>query len=514
MLGWIKGFRSDHPLDDKEGGRLLLAGLETKDPVTALEEVSGYLDQVKTADGLAALRGYEIVDLLDRTARPQYRKLNQLYVSEAHRLTKFQQGRIAAAAGTLCQQLADGYRFCLAKYEVGAIGASALRQHLPRITARAIRAYGGQLKWSLLRYGPVEGRTWEGLGQLYVAAQSLGFLGEPLVLYRGSTGRSSPEHEFLKVLMLAVSSPDSLLPIQLDITERLIARFAPNLASSRQAGDGLHYVFELSAARAPGRLARISGLPPSTLFFGPGTASRQVDELIAVIEQHNAVPSDLTLGTEHRLERVEEALRHLQRYWSRDLPERRQRRRRHVESVTVVHEFAEVVANAGGLFLESPFISNDETWTVEDKSEGGFSAVVREPQGHWIRVGQLIGVRRDEGVTWAVGIVRRVTSDEQGNRRVGVELLSHGGAAVTVLPAAISERDEGIAPDGEICVLLSSSSVQTGEVTLLMRPGLFRRGRELAMRAYDRSYVLSPLGLSEKGEDFELVRFRIGSQPG
>jgi hypothetical protein len=513
MLGWIKGFRSDHPLDDKEGGRLLLAGLESKDPVTALEEVSGYLDQVKTADGLSALRGYEIVDLLDRAARGQYRKLNQLYVSETHRLTKFQQGRIAGAAGTLCQQLADGYRFCLAKYEVGAIGASALRQHLPRITARAARAYGGQLKWSLLRYGPIEGRIWEGLGQLYVAAQSLGFLAEPLVLYRGAAGRSSPEHEFLKVLMLAVSSPDGLLPIQLDIAERLVARFAPELVASRRAGEGLHYVFDLAAARPPGRLARISGLPPSTLFFGPGKAARQVAELLALVEHNDALPADLTLGTEHRRERVGETLRHLGRYWSRDLPERRQRRRRHMESVTVVHEFAEVVANAGGLFLESPFISNDESWTVEDKSESGLGAMVSEPQGHWIRVGQLIGIRRDEGVTWAVGIVRRVTSDEEGNRHVGVEVLSDGGAAVTVLPAATSERDEDVGPDGEICVLLSSSSMQAGEVTLLMQPGWFRPGRVLEMRAYDRRYLLTPLGLSEKGEDFELVRFRVADQP-
>jgi hypothetical protein len=513
MLGWIKGFESDHPLEDKEAGRLLLAGIEAKDPVTALEEVSAYLDQVQTAEGLAALRGYEIVDLLDRTVRSQYRRLNQLYVSETERLTKFQQGRIAGAAGTLCQQLAEGYRFCLAKYEIGAVGASALRPHLPRIVARAIRAYGGQLKWSLLRYGLVENRTWEGLGQLYLAAQSLGFLGEPLVLYRGATGRSSPEHECLKVLMLAVSSPDGLLPIQLDIAERLIARFAPDLVASKRASSGLHYVFDLSAARAPGRLDRISGLPPSTLFFGPGTAARQVDELIAFIERTNAVPADLPLESEHRLERVEQTLRHLARYWSLDLPERRQRRRRHAESVTVVHEFAEVVANAGGLFLESPFVSNDESWMVEDKSEGGFGARVREPHGHWIRVGQLIGIRRNGGVTWAVGIVRRVTSDEEGNRRVGVEVLSDGGAAVSVLPAAMSERDEGTPSDGEICVLLSSATMQAGEITLLTPPGLFRWGRELEMRAYDRRYRLSPLGLSEKGEDFELARFRVDARP-
>jgi hypothetical protein len=180
-----------------------------------------------------------------------------------------------------------------------------------------------------------------------------------------------------------------------------------------------------------------------------------------------------------------------------------------VESVSVVHEFEEVVANAGGLFLESPFVSNEEAWTVEDESQGGFGALVKEPHGQWVRVGQLIGVRRDEGVTWAVGVVRRVTSDHQGNHRVGVEVLSYGGAAVSVLPANASDRDDDAPPDGEICVLLSTASMQAGEVTLLLRPGLYRHGRPLEMRAYDRAYRLTPLGLAEKGGDFELVRFRV-----
>jgi hypothetical protein len=513
MLGWIKGFKSDHPLDDKEGGRILLEGLQAKDPVTALEELSGYLDQVKTAGGLSPARAYALVDLLDRTGRAQYRKLNALYVSEAHRLTRFQQTRIAGATSALCQQLADGYRFCLAKYEVGATGASALRPYLHRIAARALRAYGGQLKWALLRYGPIERRIWEGLGQLYVASESLGFLREPLVLYRGQAGQSTPEQECLKALMLAVSAPDGLLPVQLDLAERLIARCAPRFACSAGAADGLHYVFDLSAAQPPGRLSRISGLPSSTLFFGPGEAAGEIAELIQFMTRHDAVPADFTVGGEHSFERVGETLRHLERYWSRDLPERRQRRRRHVESVSVVHEFEEVVANAGGLFLESPFVSNEETWTVEDESQGGFGALVKAPLGQWVRVGQLIGVRRDEGVTWAVGVVRRVSADRDGNQRVGVEVLSYGGAAVSVLPADAGDRDDTTPEDGEICVLLSTADTQSGDVTLLLRPGSHRRGRTLEMRAYDRAYRLTPLGSTEKGGDFELVRFRIEELP-
>jgi hypothetical protein len=48
----------------------------------------------------------------------------------------------------------------------------------------------------------------------------------------------------------------------------------------------------------------------------------------------------------------------------------------------VVHDFGEVVANAAGLFVESPYVSNDEEWVVENESKGGFGALVPKEPGH------------------------------------------------------------------------------------------------------------------------------------
>ncbi len=70
MLRWIRGSASDHPLEDKEDARQLLSELAEKGPFRALEELAGLLDAVKTADNLKPLRAFEIVELLDRSARP------------------------------------------------------------------------------------------------------------------------------------------------------------------------------------------------------------------------------------------------------------------------------------------------------------------------------------------------------------------------------------------------------------------------------------------------------------
>jgi len=250
---------------------------------------------------------------------------------------------------------------------------------------------------------------------------------------------------------------------------------------------------------------------PTTRCFGPVGASGAMDQVIRFVDDHQVLPPDLHLGGNFDPALVRSTVRHLQRHWARMQPERKERRRRHVERVSVVHEFEDVVANVGGLFLESPFVSNDEEWVVDNESEGGFGAFAPQPHGAWLKVGNLIGVRREDGVSWGAGIVRRVSLDEKGNRYVGIQIMARGGAAVTVLPVSPA-KNSSIHPDGELCVLLPSGGVHMGEATLLMRAKMFSASRNLLMRAYDREYLLFPLSVVEKTEEFDIGRYRILEQ--
>jgi hypothetical protein len=508
MLRWIRGGVSDHPLEDKEDARQLLNGLAEKGPFRALEELSGFLDAVKTAEKLKPIRAFEIVELLDRSARPFLRKLSHDYVTDTARLTRFQQHRLWFTAHTFLTQLGEGYRFCLAKFEVGAVGAAALKPSLPKVAGRALRASGAQLKWSLLRYGPTDQELWESLARLYTAAEALGFAPWLLNLYRGERRETSCERELLRPLMLAVSAPDGLLPIQVELADRIIAQCADAFTLSARPAQGLHYVTDLAAAFPPGRLSPNVTLNPQTRFFGPGEGAARVARYVAEIERTGRVPAEMNLGLELDSPVVLDTLQHLARYWAPSLPERKEARRQRTEHVTVVHEYGEVVANAGGLFFESAFVSDDEEWIVENESTGGFGAFVPKAQGGWLRVGCLVGVRREEGVAWGVGIVRRVVGDEQGNRYAGIQMLANGGAAVTLFTEQAWSPEHPPA-DGELCILLPSAATRSGEATLLLRPGLFKPQRTVEMHAYDRRYRLEPVAIAETGEDFEVARYRI-----
>src|SRR5581483_8265707 len=242
-------------------------------------------------------------------------------------------------------------------------------------------------------------------------------------------------------------------------------------------------------------------------FFGAGEAAARIATWKAELEHSAAVPVDLNLGLEIRAPVLLDTLEHLTHHWALT-PERKQIRRRRQEQISVVHEYAEVVANVGALFLESPFVSNDEQWSLENTSANGLGARVPKAAGDWIQVGSLIGVLRKGRSAWAPAIIRRISGDVGGQRNVGIELLAEGGAAVTVF-AVKAVRGSPVSAEGELCVLLASSSKRTDEAKLLLRPGIFTQGRELEMHAYDRRYLLKPATILKSGDDFELARFRV-----
>jgi hypothetical protein len=239
-------------------------------------------------------------------------------------------------------------------------------------------------------------------------------------------------------------------------------------------------------------------------------ACQAVDELKALLrraEERRLVPAELGLDEEFDLETIRATLRHLLRYWNRPLPERRYARERHVARVAVVHDFDEIVANVGGLAHEYPFVSDQESWIAENRSEAGLHAMVPSPQARWAKVGTLIAFREGEDPTWSTGVVRRLAREDDDTRYVAVETIAHGGSAVTVMPAATPRaraREEA-----HLCVWLAGRNGVTDEVTLLLPVKAFARGAPVKIRAYERRYLLAPVRLIASGESYRIARYKI-----
>jgi hypothetical protein len=515
VLNWIGGGKPDHPMADMKRAQELIGELP-QDSYKALDEVTFWLDSLNRTEGFKLDQRFELVDLIDRAAKGHQRKLSQEYLA-APRLQKFQENRMWKLSFEYWKTLGAAYGVLIEQFQSGASGAGSLRNVLPVVTARALRALKLQLKWVLLRYGTVEDRIWADLARFYQFGEDKGFAVKRVEVYPADDGESSVEEEFVKALMLSISSADSLLPQELDIAERTCAHFGRQFQIGRQAAKTLPYYFDLAMRKPPARMLKGTRLGSSVRYFGAGEAMQGLHTLIHEIREKDGVPSDVHLGGSASTETVVNVMRHLVDYWADQPPARGSERRKVATRMTVVPGFGELLrrleatATIGSFELHETANSGGESWIVENVSDGGYGAIVPQVKGDWLKVGALIAFRTETSQYWGAGILRRITRDQYQQRRVGIQALAKIAIRVTTAPPGGVSSFRAIR-DGDSAVLLSTQPDKNGEITMLTRVGSYSPTQLLEMRLRDKVYLIEPTRMIEGGEDYDWARYKIVSK--
>ncbi|MGH8660365.1 MAG: hypothetical protein ACREUB_01225 [Burkholderiales bacterium] len=510
-IGWLGG-KVDHPMADAKRARELIDALPSNDPPKALEEITYWLESINQTGEFKLNQRFENIDLLDGAARSHVRKLSRDYLSMPRQM-KFQENRLWNAIFGVWRQLGDGYLHCAKQYDDGLTGMTLIRKSLPVIVARVIRALTFQLKWRLLRYGPVERRIWAELAQAYAIAEQRGFADGAIALYPGAQGESTVRREFLTAMMLSASSPEGLPPLRQEIADRMAAYLAGTFRISGKPDGCTHYV-DLAS---PGPAVRLfKGVEPnSTLrFFGAGRGLVLLNQLIGKVQQSGVMPQGVNLGGNYGKDDLVGTFRHLAQYWSEQPPARTSERRPSAGRITVVPGLKDVLKaldpsgdDTLDFSLGRPGGSG-ESWIVEDVSDGGYGAVIPTVKSDWIRVGTLVGLQSETSRAWGIGLIRRIVRDEQQQRHVGIQVLTRTAVPVSLslaqtLSFTASDRD------AERAILLPTGPDARGEVGIVMRSGRFNGRDSLDMMTSEKTYRLTPVGLVEGGEDFDWVRFKI-----
>lgn len=500
----------DHPMAGIRQAKKLISELPANDPVKALDEVIFWLDSISRTEGFKVDHRFELIDLLDEAAKGHQRKLAQDYLV-TDRQEKFREHKLWNTEFNFWKHLGDAYGQCVEQFQSGASGAGAIREKLPVIIARALRALTLQLKWSLLHYGPVDDRLWGELGQLYLFAEAKKITTGTIGIYPDAHSQGTVGQEFLKAMMLGVSSTGGLTPLKQEIAGRTVAHFGSRFTLQAKPTPGCNDCFDLSMRTPPTRVMK--GLEPNemTRFFGAGKALPALEHLIEEIKAKDAVPSHVNLGNLYDSGLVLSAMQHLAMYWSDKPPARNSGRRKIATRLTVVHGFPEVlraVDPVAGEALDYEQATGAESWIVENVSEGGFGVVIPQVKGDWIEVGTILAVQAEASQFWAAAIIRRIARDEYQLRHVGIQLLAQAVIPVKLAPAG-SASSANVIREGEPGVLLSTTPDQHGEIALLLRGGGYTLGQGLEMNVRGKQYHLTPRKLVEGGGDFDWAKFKV-----
>jgi len=500
------GQKAEHPLSDSRKVQEVIAKLPA-DSVQALGEIASWIETLNTAEGLKLDSRFENLNLLDGASRQPERRLFADYLATP-RQKKAHEHRLWSGAFNFWRLLGEGYHKCLDLVGSESGGTAGSKASMAIYTGRALRCLRQQLRWNLMRYERPEARVWNAMARLFEAAENRELMNEVISVYPGSSDTSTVRQEFMKGMMLAASSTDSLHPPGQDLAVRIVSYFSGMFVVSTEAEGCTHWI-DLAEPGAPVRVLRNPPAVPTVRYIGAGAALREIEQLRAHISYTRSLPADLNLGGESDHETVLGLLKHLEQDWAGKTQARRHERRKTAARVTVVPGFKEIVASLEFAINDSLDFTHQksaESWIVQDVSVSGYGAVIPAVAGDWVEVGSVVGVEGDSFREWRVGLIRRVTRNEQQQQHVGVQLLTQAATLLRLRRPGKAASDKSTA-----AVLLTPKIEGHKEVEILTPRGHCDRRDGVETVLGDLSYTLMPVDVVEHDGDYDRVTFTVVS---
>lgn len=494
--------RPDHPLGDAKEFKRVLADLPL-DAFKAIDEIYGWFESLRLADDFRLDQLFDVVSRLDEVAQQPLRRLTRDYL-QATKLSKTDERRLWTVCFNYWGEVSGLYARCVERYRRNPKdkGSEAFKDDLPLAATRLLAARSSQLKWIEYRYGAIGEDLWLGIGRPYLVADADGFAQKPVQIYPGTSGMTSVAQQYLQVLVRASSSMGTLLPIEIELADRLIAHLLPGFVFSSTCLPGSVYWVDAAAGSPPTRLARPPAQVSASLrFFLPGTMPQALNELLHAVER-GSVPADMNLGGEYPTATVLKVLQHLSVYWAPKPPQREHVRHAVKTRISVLQGFDDCLTVFAGNVARLGIERSAESWIVENVSLGGFCAGTGSI-GDWLKIGVLLCIQPEGGDNWVLGMVRRYSVTPDASASIGIQTLSRNAQSVELHP-----RTSGFSAADAIPGIWLREENADGEIRLVLPRGSFDVRESLEFVQAEHRYLLTPAELEEAGGDFEIGRYR------
>lgn len=477
------GNKVDHPLADPDEVQRVLKDLPAQEASVALDSAAAWYESLVATSEFRPERRLDVMLQIDEAVLPHTRRLTRDYLV-APRQTRAHEFRQWQINHNYWTRLADAYEDLLRRCREDDKVAAAIKPRMALLCARHLNACGGRLKWQQFRYGPITSGLWSSAGQSWLDALRAKVTGLHVGLY-GSIA-TTPEAEYLRILILYSSSPDNLLPVEIEIAERLIAHLLPHFSLTDLAKPENVYWVDAAKPLPPTRLARIPEITPTLWFYATGSALSTLGELRASIEARGALPGEINFGAQYSPRLVLQVIDHLAACWAPVPPMRHHERRRIKSRMAVVGRLDAICLQLIGQADDEG--ERVESWVVEDVSLSGIGAQVSLVGKDWLRVGSLVAMQPEGGASWLIGIVRRFVRETEAIGTVGIETFSKR-------PSGHIADSQGLPTP----VVLLDPPVEGGELRVALSVAAWEEQKPLLVDVGGRFWRLAPGALVETG---------------
>jgi len=501
MLAGIFGKKSDHPLANVKSVQDLLDNLPKNDAFKSLMELTEMIESVPENTDFKLDYQFVALRMIDDAAQPYVRKLSREYFTPFE-ISKFQENRLWLVLSNYHHQTVNAYLSAFNRFCSSEKGSSTIKLQVSLLSARAVYGIICQLKFICSRYGQVDNTMWSNLALLYKHAEQLQYLDAPIKLYPGLTSTTSIKCLVGGLYVWYDSGLNALSPLYIHLTERLVAQYCSAIDIQTEVSQHSRLSFDLNRPAEPTRINMGATTHLAMRFISMQTMQAKMEHLMLALKK-DIVPDDVYLGGNYEAAAVRDAAQHLLNYLIAP-PVRRNVRRLANVTLNVVNGYDKVI----GFSETGSGVSQEPAhWVTEEISVGGFSSTL--PAGSdGIGIGTLLGIQ-PEGVShWGVAVVRRLLRDDADQLRAGAEILANQVAGVYL-------NKNGDQPgDGKPALwLYAKQGAPAGAAQLLlMEADTFSSSRSLKIQLDGKDYLLIPIGLQEKGLDYDLAKFKIIEQ--
>lgn len=405
----------------------------------------------------------------------------------------------ARRASRVCEdllgQLSGSYKLLLLEQSRRLFGfASSGRALVP--VQRAIQLLAQRLVLSYRIYSSAPKGLWLELHELYQFAARRGLSQREV-----GAGEPTPLALYRRALLLALADPLRLMPGELDQVRRIVDELADSatigIMQDQRPGPGL---FVVKPQRdLPGHAASKRNQPApqhhDLLLNALPVAEALLDRLARSATASRSSGSDREAGTIPAPSA--DLLAKLVKLWGA-VPGRRFNRLRTQARVEICVGIEEIRA---ALDSSRPTRSVSGDWMVTNESPRGFALMHMSGPTQTIRVGEVVGLRSQEGTACHVCVVRWVLSDNPDHLELGLEELA---------PTARSAEVRGLRAGATApfpALLLPEQPHQNLAASLLAPPATLDSTCELSVGELQAKMKVRPTQVIERTASMQVVNF-------